>query len=139
MQDLNRGVIKSDKATVSIPSLEFEIPPGTQAGVYTTVEGVITKCCDDLAAVSHHSAPCRVFAIHSGCVQGQDGRREVSQELHDQVDAFITKLRGLVDPANMPYKLVLDDPSGNSFVENPVAPKVFPVVFVAVIDSCTRR
>lgn len=51
-QDLNRAVIKSDKATITIPSLEFEIPPGTQAGVYTTVEGVITKCCDDLEAVS---------------------------------------------------------------------------------------
>ncbi len=50
-QDLNRGVIKSDKATVSIPSLEFEIPPNTQAGVYTTVEGLLTKCCDDLEQV----------------------------------------------------------------------------------------
>jgi C4-type Zn-finger protein len=44
--------------------------------------------------------------------------------LHDQVAAFIAKLRGLLDPANMPFKLVLDDPSGNSFIDNPIAPKV---------------
>ena len=56
--------------------------------------------------------------------QGQPARLEVSPDVHDQVGVFIAKLRSLLDPVNMPFKIVLDDPSGNSFIENPIAPKV---------------
>ncbi|MGH0178962.1 UNVERIFIED_CONTAM: hypothetical protein FKN15_000413 [Acipenser sinensis] len=35
-QDMNREVIKSDSATTRIPELDFEIPPFTQKGCFTT-------------------------------------------------------------------------------------------------------
>jgi len=38
---LSRQIVKSDKATVKIPELDFEIPPGTQRSCVTTVEGLL--------------------------------------------------------------------------------------------------
>lgn len=37
-EDLNRQIIKSDSCTLSIPSIELEIPPNTQRGVISTLE-----------------------------------------------------------------------------------------------------
>lgn len=42
-EDLNRDVLKSDTAAVSIPELEFEMSMGTLGGVFTTVEGLLMK------------------------------------------------------------------------------------------------
>lgn len=41
--DLNRDVLKSDTASVTIPELEIDVCFGALAGVYTTVEGLIMK------------------------------------------------------------------------------------------------
>ena len=41
-RDLNRQIIKSDSATVTFPSLEFEIPAKTQKGEISTIEGFIS-------------------------------------------------------------------------------------------------
>ena len=38
INDCNRQIIKSDTATISIPSLSFEIPPATQRGCINTIE-----------------------------------------------------------------------------------------------------
>ena len=46
--DLNRQVIKSDKATVRIPELDFEIPEGTQKGLMSTVEGLLCQAVENL-------------------------------------------------------------------------------------------
>ena len=66
--------------------------------------------------------------------QGQEDRIETAPDVHAQVEAFIARLRGLLEPANMPFTLLLDDPSGNSFLENPFAPKVC-VAWVRVLSS----
>merc|ERR1712233_280399 len=47
-RDLNRQVVKSEHCTVKIPELDFEIPPQTQKGSLTTVEGLIQKAADGL-------------------------------------------------------------------------------------------
>ena len=41
-RDLNRQIIKSDSASVIIPSLEFEIPAMTQKGEISTIEGFLS-------------------------------------------------------------------------------------------------
>ena len=41
-------VVKSDSAQVIIPELNFEIPPNTQKGVITTIEGLLSKSVNDL-------------------------------------------------------------------------------------------
>jgi zinc finger protein len=90
-----------------VPHLQFEIPRRTQQGVFTTLEGLLVKATEDLEAtlpLYHAQAPEQAPAL----------------------EAFCEKLRGLRDEANMPYQVVLDDTSGNSFLENPVAPASDP-------------
>ncbi|XP_038861233.1 zinc finger protein ZPR1-like isoform X2 [Salvelinus namaycush] len=73
-QDMNREVVKADSATTRIPEVDFEIPPYTQKGSLSTIEGLIDRAVAGL---------------------------EQDQQLRN----------------------VIDDPSGNSFVENPFAPQ----------------
>ena len=47
-QDLDRQVLKSQHATIRLPDLDFEIPPATQAGSLTTVEGILTHAASAL-------------------------------------------------------------------------------------------
>ena len=44
--DLNRDIIKSDSASVEIPSLE--LIAGSGVAMITTVEGLVTRITDDL-------------------------------------------------------------------------------------------
>lgn len=48
LQDLNRLVVKANHASLKIPSLEFEIPPGTQKGSINTLEGFIQMSISEL-------------------------------------------------------------------------------------------
>ncbi|KAK2191627.1 hypothetical protein NP493_50g05108 [Ridgeia piscesae] len=101
-RDLNRQVVKSDTATFHIPSLEFEQPP-SKKGEITTVEGLID-------------------AVVSGLQMFQPERKEQDAETAAKVDVFILKLQHL-KTLEKPFDIILDDPTGNSFVENPNAPR----------------
>lgn len=102
-RDLNREVVKADSATTRIPELDFEIPPFTQKGSLSTIEGLL-----DRAVV--------------GLEQDQAVRRVTDPAVAQQIDEFIQKLKKLKDVEDE-FTLVIEDPSGNSFVENPVAPQ----------------
>ncbi|XP_055963563.1 zinc finger protein ZPR1 [Sorex fumeus] len=102
-EDLNREVVKTDSATARIPELDFEIPAFSQKGALTTVEGLISRAI-------------------SGLEQDQPLRRAKDVAVAKSIDEFIGKLKELKQLAS-PFTLVIDDPSGNSFVENPHAPR----------------
>ncbi|NXS13614.1 ZPR1 protein, partial [Neodrepanis coruscans] len=102
-QDMNREVVKTDCATARIPELDFEIPAFTQKGVLTTIEGIIDRAV-------------------TGLEQDQPLRRATDQEVAGKIDEFIGKLRQLKE-VNSSFTFIIDDPSGNSFVENPHAPQ----------------
>jgi ZPR1 zinc finger protein len=104
-RDLNRQLVKGDKATITIPELDFEIPAGTQSGVFTTIEGVLDRARENLDA-------------------SQPVRRALDAAAADAVDAFLAKLAALRE--GQAFTLSLDDPSGNSFIENPFAPRADP-------------
>ena len=57
-------------------------------------------------------------------LQEQPYRHLTAPEVAEQVDAFLDKLRALADGTTLPFTLTLDDPTGNSFIENFNAPKV---------------
>ncbi|NXO72338.1 ZPR1 protein, partial [Phainopepla nitens] len=126
-QDMNREVVKTDCASARIPELDFEIPAFSQKGVLTTIEGIIDRAV-------------------AGLEQDQPARRETDKEVARKIDEFIGKLRQLKEVSSpftfvsarrgaalagegedsslrAPVLQVLDDPSGNSFVENPRAPQ----------------
>ncbi|XP_045750935.1 zinc finger protein ZPR1 [Mirounga angustirostris] len=102
-EDMNREVVKTDSATTRIPELDFEIPAFSQKGALTTVEGLISRAV-------------------SGLEQDQPARRANEEAIAERIDEFIVKLKELKQVAS-PFTLIIDDPSGNSFVENPHAPQ----------------
>ncbi|XP_033119636.1 zinc finger protein ZPR1-like [Anneissia japonica] len=98
-KDLNRQVVKSDAAMVLIPALQFEIPSNTQKGVLTTIEGLISRAVE-------------------GLEQDQPLRKALDPETATKIQDFIDKMKNLKPP----FELTLDDPTGNSYIENPDAP-----------------
>ncbi|XP_068568684.1 zinc finger protein ZPR1 [Cebidichthys violaceus] len=102
-RDLNREVVKADSATTRIPELDFEIPPFTQKGALSTIEGLLDRAAE-------------------GLEQEQPVRRTTDPEVAEKIDGFIRKLRKLKEVEDE-FTLVIEDPSGNSFVENPTAPQ----------------
>ncbi|KAK5576041.1 hypothetical protein RB653_007179 [Dictyostelium firmibasis] len=99
--DLNRQVVKMEKATISIPSLDFEIPPSNN-GSLNTIEGILKEAITNLTNAS-----------------------EIHTESKDELLGFVSKLSNLL-MVDEPFKFIIDDPSGNSFIENPNAPKADP-------------
>ncbi|KAK7495204.1 hypothetical protein BaRGS_00013614 [Batillaria attramentaria] len=96
-QDLNRQIVQSEHAVIRIPVLEFESP--AKKGMVTNVEGVLTQTIEDLT-------------------QGQPLRKIQTPEIAEKIDQFIEKMRRLLE-LKEPFEIVLDDPAGNSFLENP--------------------
>lgn len=102
-KDLDREVVKADCATTRIPELDFEIPPFTQKGSLSTIEGLLDRAV-------------------AGLEQDQPVRRAVDPQVAEKIDEFILKLNKLKE-VESEFTVVIEDPSGNSFVENPVAPQ----------------
>ncbi|KAN0043300.1 hypothetical protein ACTA71_010945 [Dictyostelium dimigraforme] len=99
--DLNRQIVKMEKATISIPSLDFEIPPSNN-GSLNTIEGILKEAITNLTNAS-----------------------EIHTESKEELLGFVSKLSNLL-MVDEPFKFIVDDPSGNSFIENPNAPKADP-------------
>lgn len=72
--DLDRKIIKSDSCSVEIPELELEIPPNTQKGVCSTLEGMISDAVAGLSLSQEH-------------------RREVSPEIAEKLQKIIDRLK----------------------------------------------
>jgi zinc finger protein len=104
---LNRSIVKSEYATIRIPELDFEIPPQTQKGSINTVEGFLARSI-------------------MGISELQEERRRYNPEIAAKLDEFIAKLQDYADAKVLPFTFLLIDPSGNSFIQNPNAPKVDP-------------
>ncbi|KAM9299389.1 zinc finger protein ZPR1 [Gastrophryne carolinensis] len=102
-RDINREVVKTDYATTRIPEIDFEIPACTQKGALTTIEGILERTV-------------------VGLQQEQPLRRAENAQVAEKIDEFIAKLQSLKN-GESPFTFILDDPSGNSFVENPFAPQ----------------
>lgn len=56
--------------------------------------------------------------------QEQPYRKETCPEVYEQVEAFCQHIDKLSTGEELPFTFIVDDPSGNSFVENPYLPKV---------------
>ncbi|KAL6894022.1 hypothetical protein ACP4OV_008120 [Aristida adscensionis] len=116
---LNRQVVKSDSATIKIPELDFEIPPEAQRGTLSTVEGIIMRAVDELQAL-------------------QDERKKVDPQKAEAIDQFLVKLRSL-GSGEAAFTFVLDDPAGNSFIENPHAPSSDPLLSVRFYERTPEQ
>lgn len=127
--DLNRQLVKSDSATLLIPSLELEIPPGTQKGTISTIEGMLNRASDNLEALQpdrlrlgdvDNFHRCRHVISELRKLAGGKG----DEELSEVGNASKVEAEGV--PEFKEFVIILDDPAGNSFIENPHSPNVDP-------------
>lgn len=115
--DLDRQIIKSDSATLLIPQLELEIPPGTQRGTISTLEGVLRRAADNLEALQSDRLLLGDVDNFHRCKKVIQSLRIYAGDEQDEDDEQI---------ANFPFDIILDDIAGNSFIENSHAPSVDP-------------
>ncbi|OMO62157.1 Zinc finger, ZPR1-type [Corchorus capsularis] len=116
---LSRQVVKSESATIKIPELDFEIPPEAQRGSLSTVEGVLVRAIDELQAL-------------------QEERKKVDPQTAEAIDQFLLKLRACAT-GESPFTFILDDPAGNSFIENPFAPSPDPSLSIKFYDRTPEQ
>ena len=115
VEDLNRQIIKSDSASLLIPALQFEIPSGTQRGTISTLEGVLQRAADTLEELQPER-------LRLGDVDNFHRCRNVIEQLR----VFSGEEKDPDGESVFPFVIILDDPAGNSFIENTHAPKADP-------------
>lgn len=131
-KDLNRQLIKSEFCTISVPELQLQIP--AKRGQITTIEGVLNDTLRDLEMdqpVRKHMQPDVYEKIEAVCERLRQvlGERAVTTASASNEDMAPGGMRSLGPVGGQtestddeertfpPFKVVLDDPSGNSFVE----------------------
>ncbi|KAK6150209.1 hypothetical protein DH2020_017734 [Rehmannia glutinosa] len=115
----NRQVVKSETATIKIPELDFEIPPEAQRGSLSTVEGILLRAADELEAL-------------------QEERKKVDPQTAGAIDEFLIKLRACATGESH-FTFILDDPAGNSFIENPYAPSPDPSLTIKFYERTPEQ
>jgi zinc finger protein len=102
-KDCSRQIVKTEWAEVSIPQLDFQVTQ--QNGQITTLEGIIDRCIEGL--------------------QSTIPRITEDPESVVKISNFINNLHEL-KTGEKEFTLIIDDPTGNSFIENPFAPEDDP-------------
>ncbi|XP_039066827.1 zinc finger protein ZPR1-like isoform X2 [Hibiscus syriacus] len=115
----SRQVVKSESATIKIPELDFEIPPEAQRGSLSTVEGILVRAIDGLQAL-------------------QEERKKADPQTAEAIDQFLLKLKACAT-GESPFTFILDDPAGNSFIENPFAPSPDPSLSIRFYDRTPEQ
>jgi len=104
VDDLCRDLLKSETCSLEIPDLDFEVGGGMLGGKFTTLEGLLSnlkeKLLEDNPLISGDSAV---------------------ENMQEKMDAFCKKLDKLIS-AEVPFTVILDDPAGNSYLQNIYAP-----------------
>ena len=124
--DLQRQLIKSDSASLQIPSLQLEIPPGTQKGTISTVEGFLKRAAENLELLQPERLRLGDVDNFHRCRQVISGLRQYAGEAQeDDEDDEDDEDEGHAE-SPFPFVIILDDPAGNSYIENPHAPSPDP-------------
>lgn len=94
--DFARQIVKSDSCVVKFIELDIEVPAGR--GQLSNVEGLLSMILEDLE-------------------MKQPERKEQIPEIWVKIEEIIAKGRKMVAGESFPFRLSLDDPSGNSWIE----------------------
>jgi len=96
LPDFARQVVKSDTCIVKFIELDIEVPPGR--GQLTNVEGLLSMILDDLE-------------------MEQPARKEQIPEVYEKIEEILAHGRKMLAGESFPFRLSLDDPAGNSWIE----------------------
>uniref|UniRef100_A0A8B9PR99 ZPR1 zinc finger n=1 Tax=Apteryx owenii TaxID=8824 RepID=A0A8B9PR99_APTOW len=104
--DMTRDVLKSETCSVEIPELEFELGMGALGGKFTTLEGLL-KDIKDLVERNPFSLG--------------DSSAPSKMEKLQEFTLFLQIIEGKTKA-----HFVMDDPAGNSYLQNVYAPEDDP-------------
>jgi len=117
--DLYRDVLKSDTCSLEVKEWELEVGAGMLGGKFTTVEGLLQD-------VKAHMASIGFFTGDSV----PEERKEKVQKIFDCIDKACS---------GAPFTLVLDDPAGNSYLQDIFAPDPDPYLTVEDYDRTEEQ
>ncbi|PVU95282.1 hypothetical protein BB561_001931 [Smittium simulii] len=102
-KDMSRQIVMAAHATVKFPQIELELPPSAKTRL-TTLEGLLSGIIEDLQ-------------------QDQPQRFEQNKNSFNIIGNIIQKLVGFSN-CELPFSLIIDDPSGNSYIESLTPPNL---------------
>ena len=94
--DFARQIVRSDTCVTKFIELDVEVPAGR--GQLTNVEGLLSMILEDLE-------------------MQQPERKEQHPEVWAKIEEIVAKGRKMITGENFPFRLSLDDPAGNSWIE----------------------
>ena len=106
--DMSRDVLKSETCSILIPELEFEMGGHAIGSRFTTVEGLMDNVLENVLQNSFWGAG--------------DG---MAPDLAEKMEKFKQKF-GRFQAVEEHFTLILDDPAGNSYLQNVYAPDPDP-------------
>ena len=101
--DLNREVVKSEHSVIRFEEIDLEIPANGKAEI-NTIEGLILRTYDQL---NFH----------------QPLRRIHEPQNYQKLQVFLKHAKLYLEGQKFPLTVKIRDPSGNSTIKNPMAPK----------------
>jgi zinc finger protein len=102
-EDLNRELIKSEHTVIHFQEIDLEIPANGKAEI-NTIEGYLLRTYEEL--VFH-----------------QKLRQIYEPETYEKLEVFLRKVKTYLDGEKFPLTIKVRDPSGNSCIKNPFAPR----------------
>ena len=114
--DLSRDVLKSETASIEIPDIEFEMGSHAIGGRFTTLEGLLENVLEKI-----ENNPMASF----GALPGDSAKDETKLKM----DEFKSKLKEMIS-GEKNFTFILDDPAGNSYLQNLYAPDDDPEMIV---------
>ncbi|KAF8934474.1 nucleolar zinc-finger protein [Dissophora ornata] len=109
-EDMSRDILKSETCGLSIPEIDLELNSGTLGGRFTTVEGLLRQVHDELSSKVPAEA------------ENEPERRRVFNKFLDKLEQVMS--------LEIKSTLILDDPLGNSYLQNLYAPEPDPAMTI---------
>ncbi|AFZ80248.1 zinc finger protein zpr1 domain containing protein [Theileria equi strain WA] len=113
---LNNQVVISNHSSIKIVEIDFEVPPIPQKGVVTTIEGLVSGISSNLDEHIKSIAEALVtnvdlnIQLTTGEVKSATEYIHILSEIKDKLVSYSS--------GTEPFTILIDDPSGNSYVEN---------------------
>lgn len=107
--DMSRDVLKSETCTLVLPELDFSTQMGTMGGKFTTLEGILTEIKDQLQ-------------VNNPFFSGDSSE----ENMKGKIKVFCDKIDEIIDGKRLGVHFILDDPAGNSYLQNVYAPEEDP-------------
>ncbi|KAG0263622.1 nucleolar zinc-finger protein [Mortierella polycephala] len=107
-EDMSRDILKSETCGLLIPEIDLELNSGTLGGRFTTVEGLLRQVHDELSSKVPNES------------EDQPERRRVFTKFLDNLEKVMS--------LEIKSTLILDDPLGNSYLQNLYAPEPDPAM-----------